>query len=105
MFSKEGERRNNGGRNRAGSALSESGGRQVWHGQQGQGSLSVSAKQDGWPDISTHVGVSGLYAGGETAEGGDAPQWERHPGYRPGPACWTDHGEQGIKKKLPDSRR
>jgi insertion element IS1 protein InsB len=101
LFSEEGERRNKGGRNRAVSALSESGSRKVWHGQQWQGPLSVAAKQAVWPDLSTHVCVSGLYAEGETADGGDDPQGERHPGYRPGPAGWTGHGDQGIKKKAP----
>jgi IS1 family transposase len=40
-----------------------------------------------------------MCARGETADGRDDTQWEWHTGYCPGPAGWTDHGDQGIKKK------
>ena len=87
------------------SALSESPSCEIWHGQQWPGALSVSAGRDVWPGISANVDVSGVPAGGETADGRDDTQGEWHTGYCPGPAGRSDHGAQGIKKKRPRSRR
>jgi insertion element IS1 protein InsB len=81
------------------SALSESPGREIWHGQHWHGALSVSAEGDVWPDLSANVCVAGVLAGGETAGGRDDTQGEWHTGYCPGTAGRSDHGDQGIKKK------
>ena len=51
------------------------------------------------------VCVSGVLARGEAANGRDDAQWEWRTGYCAGAAGRPDHGDQGIKKKLPPSRR
>jgi insertion element IS1 protein InsB len=52
-----------------------------------------------WTDVYADVGVSGVLARGEAANGRDDPQGEWHTGYCPCPAGRSDHGDQGINKK------
>jgi insertion element IS1 protein InsB len=40
-----------------------------------------------------------VLARGEAADCGDDAQWEWGTGYRAGAAGWSEHGDQGIKKK------